>query len=76
MNMKPPRLESVLFFKRHLYTFFFSFKPCRNGAAVLPPKPQKGLALHGSFVYIYITNCTATPSLLQLLFARSARFST
>ena len=53
MNMKPPRLESVRFFKLHLYPFFFSFKPCRNGAAVLPPKPQKGLALHGSFVYIY-----------------------
>ena len=51
--MKPLRLESVRFFKRHLYPFFFSFKPCRNGAAVLPPKPQKGLALHGSFVYIY-----------------------
>ena len=65
MNMKPPRLESVRFFKRHLYPFFFSFKPCRNGAAVLPPKPQKGLALHGSFVYIYSVNAPLRRPLLH-----------
>ena len=65
MNMKPPRLESVRFFKLHLYPFFFSFKPCRNGAAVLPPKPQKGLALHGSFVYIYSVNAPLRRPLLH-----------
>ena len=63
--MKPPRLESIRFFKLHLYPFFFLFKPRQHGAAVLPPKPYKGLALHGSFVYIYSLNSPLRRPLLH-----------